>query len=132
MIAPASAARRLKLPAFGRELLAVREAGQVPVRGFANAHLIVALDSWDLGRNRWRLVIDARDDPLELDFLGVAGLDVLLAVNSGISDLARRDAAARAILRSRPASLIELDVRAPHAVRYIKTRAVGIERREFT
>jgi hypothetical protein len=132
LTAPARTAPRLKLPAFGRELLAVREAGQVPVRGFANAHLIVALDSWDLGRNRWRLVIDARDDPLELDFLGVAGLDVLLAVNSGISDFARRDAAARAILRSRPASLIELDVRAPHAVRYIKTHAVGIERRGLT
>jgi hypothetical protein len=128
---PERSASRLRLPGFGRELLEVRERGQVPVRGFANCHVIVALDSWDLARDRWRLVIAREDDPLGLDFLGIAGLDVLLAVNSGTTDLARRNDAARAILRSRPASLIELDVRAPHALRFIKTRKVGIELKEF-
>lgn len=131
MSAPARNAERLKLPAYGRELLDIREQGMVPVRGFCNAHLIVSLDSWDLARNRWRLVIAPDDNPLTLDFLGVAGLDVLLAVNSGVSDLTRRNDAARSILRSNPASLIELDARAPHTLRFIKSRKVGIELREF-
>jgi len=129
--APAQSAPRLKLPAFGRELLQVRERDMVPVRGFANAHVIVCLDTWSLARNRWRLVIDRQDDPLGLDFVGVAGLDVLLVVDSGLSDTTRRDAAARAILRGLPKSLIELDVRAPHRLRFIKSRAVGIELEQF-
>jgi hypothetical protein len=106
----------------------------VPVRGFCNAHVLVSLDTWRFGRHpaTWRLVVDPSDDPLQLDFVGVAGLDVLLAIDSKISSLARRDATARAILAYLPKSLIELDAQKPHSVRYIKTRAVGIELKEFS
>ena len=131
MSAPQAGSLRLRQPAYGAELYALRCRDMVPIRGFANCHVVIALDTWQIGRNNWRLVIPANDDPLDLDFVAAAGLDVLLAVNSGISDQARRDAAARAILRALPASLIELDIRAPHRLRFIKSRALGIELKAF-
>ena len=131
MSAPQPNSPRLRQPAYGSELYALRCRDMVPVRGFANCHVIVALDTWQIGRNNWRLVIPVNDDPLALDFAAVAGLDVLLVVNTSISDQARRDAAARAILRGLPASLIELDIRAPHRVRFIKSRQVGVELKVF-
>ena len=131
MSAPAHSTPQLRLPAFGRELYALRCRDMVPVRGFANAHVIVTLDTWQIGRNQWRLVIPATDDPLTLDFVAIAGLDVLLVVNASVSDQARRDATAHAILRGLPASLIELDVRAPYRVRFIKTRQLDLELKDF-
>jgi hypothetical protein len=121
----------LRLPAYGRELYKLRCEDMVPRRGFCNCHVIVLLDQWHIGSNQWRLVIAPNADPGELDFCVVAALDVLLVVNSGLCDQARRDAAAQAILRGLPASCIELDVRAPHRVRFIKTRKVGVELDHF-
>jgi len=123
--------QRKPLPAYGRELLELRRQGLVPERGFCNAHVIVCLDCWDIARNRCRLVVARDADPLSLDFMAVAGLDVLVAVNSTMSDQARRDATVRAILTGNPASLYELDARAPHQGRFIKSRALGIELQEF-
>lgn len=131
MTSPERRALRRKLPAYGRELLELRQRDLVPRRGFAGCHVLVVLDDWHIARNRWRLVIDPKDDLLGLDFVGVAGLEVLLVVDSAKTALERRNAALRAILEGAPASLVELDVRVPHALRFIKSRKLGIELAEF-
>lgn len=117
---------RPPLPAYGRELLYLRHQGLVPAGG-----LTIALDNWSLGRWGYRLVIAPDSDPAVLDFTGAAGLDVLLAVDSRLSDIERRNAAIRAILRVNPAILIELDVNRPCSTRFVKTRTRGVELVEF-
>lgn len=123
-LATSNCARRL--PAYGRALMKLRHQGLVPKNGVS-----VALDNWKLGPFGFRLVIPKDSDPLALDFTGVAGLDVILHVDSRISDVERRNAAARAILDCDPAVLIELDFNRPSDARFIKSRALGIELQEF-
>jgi hypothetical protein len=104
----------------------MRMRGEVPVSG-----LTVVL-GWNIARGQARLVVADDDDPGDLDFSSVAALEVLFAVDSSKHDIARRDAAVRSILRGDPAVLIEIDMGVrPHPLRFIKTKAAGIEQKEF-
>lgn len=131
MSAPERNAPQLRLPAFGRELLDLRENGMVPKPGWCGAHVLIVLDSWEIASRRWRLVIAPGDNPAELDFLGVAGLETIIIHDARVTERGRLDAAIRAVLRSNPSSLATFNIVAPHAVEIIKSRAVGIERWEF-
>jgi len=120
-----------RLPAFGRELLDIRVRGLVPARAWCNAHILIILDNWNIARNRWRLVVAPDVDPEGLDFSPCAGLDVILIYDSRHAEPVRLKAAVRGILQGLPASLATFDVYQPHAMRLIKSRAVGIELAEF-
>ncbi len=132
MSAPARTAPQSKLPAYGRDLLDLRERGMVPERGWCLAHVLIVLDSWNVAARRWRLVVSrADDDPAGLDFAGCAGLDCILIHDSRITAPDRLKAAIWAVLRGSPSSLATFDVLEPHKVRIIKSRAIGIELQEF-
>ena len=121
-----------KLPAYGRALVALRDQGLVPRRGFFLAHIIVVLDTWNLARgHKYRLVVDANDEPSALDFAAVAGLEVILAYDSNRSPRERVAAALEAILCGQPYELIAMDVRCSHAPKIIRAPKLGIERATF-
>jgi hypothetical protein len=122
---------RLRLPAFGRDLLDLREKGLVPRPGWCNANVLIVLDSWTIAAARWHLVVKPDDNPAELDFLGCAGLDCILIYDSRITDRPRLRAAARSVLRRKPSSLAAFDVVVPHRVELIKSHKVGVELAEF-
>lgn len=72
-------ARKPRLPAFGRELLALRRRGLVPERNLCVGHVVIVLDRWQWGRSySSRLVVAPDLEPRELDFSAVAGLDVTI------------------------------------------------------
>jgi len=122
---------RLRLPAFGRELLDIRYRHMVPVRGWCGAHVLIVLDSWKIAANRWHLVVVPQDDPANLDFQGCAGIDCIIIFDARVTEPSRLDATIRAVLRGLPSSLNTFNVVVPHMVRIIKSRAVGLELKEF-
>lgn len=83
----------MKLPAYGKQLLAQRLAGQHP------RDLYVVLD-WNLARAFTRLVIDMNADLKRLDLRLVAGLDCTLAYLS--PDAARAAIVADMLLACEP------------------------------
>jgi hypothetical protein len=87
-----------RFPAFGKQLMELRLAGQVPPNS-----VVVAFE-WDIGRIFPRIVIaDAVPfDDLELRYL--AGLDVMLTYRN--KDASRVHGLAQAILRVNPRSLL--------------------------
>jgi len=118
----------LRLPAFGRELVALRLRGLVPGRT-----VVVSLDSWRWGRAFcfYQLVISAELNPLETDFCMIAGLDTILAWSSRVTTIARRDAVIRSVARSMPLSLWVVDMVAPEESFFVASRSRGIERPEY-
>jgi hypothetical protein len=131
MTAPARTEQRLRLPAFARQLVEARERGLSPVRGWNGAQVLVVLDDWKIAEKRYRLVVPSEDDPEDFDFRVVAALDVILVYNSRRTDGERLKAAIRAILRGAPAALQVFDVFAPHLTWLVKSRLLGIERKEY-
>ncbi len=91
-----------RFPAYGKQLMAMRVAGQVPPNS-----VVVAFD-WDLYRAFPRVVIadDVPMDGLELRYL--AGLDVMLSYRDKDAD--RVLELAQAILRVNPRSLLAFHV----------------------
>jgi hypothetical protein len=126
MSAPAHNAQRLKLPAYGRELLDLRRRGLVPARGWCFAHVLIVVDVWALGTGRTRLVIDPADDPAALDFRTLAGLDCVVCYDSRRSERSRVNAALRAVLAGSPNEVIAFDVAHSHAPRVVRAPALGL------
>jgi hypothetical protein len=120
-----------KLPAYGRELLELRKRGLSPKRGFFFAHVIVVLDRWDLARGYQRLVIAPDDEPAALDFVAVAGLDVIIVWDSQRSAIDRLATTVEAVLSGQPRELCAFDIRHSHAPKVIRSPALGIERAKF-
>ena len=129
--AATTAQLRARLPAYGSELLALRLRVLVPARGWCNAHVLIVLDDWRIASQRWRLVVTRDSNPSALDFICVAGLDVVLVYDSRRTDGDRLHETARAILRGLPASLATFDACQPNQTCIIKSRAAGIELADF-
>jgi len=105
----------------------MREAGLVPSDGL----IVVSLDSWNYGKRYARCVVPADLDPTTLNFAFVAGLDVFLVYDRAQTVLERRDAVIRQLLRYRAATLRAVGMGDPCEWSIIKSRAVGIELKEF-
>jgi hypothetical protein len=94
-----TAHERAKLPAYARELIEKRRRGLAPV----SALFIAA--TWDLRKAAsWRIVVPETEDPAQLDFRVVAGLDCVLCGR----DKSRMDTIARAIIPFGPKRLMGL------------------------
>lgn len=115
-----------RLPAFGREILELRRKGLVPQGG-----VIVAIDTWNYGTHRARVVIAPDVDPGALDYSFLAALDVELVWLPKVTSAARRDVTIRAILRCNPKRLLMWAIGADPEVVWIKSVLVGIERAEY-
>ncbi|SEP38766.1 hypothetical protein [Nitrosovibrio sp. Nv6] len=87
-----------RLPPYGKQLMAIREAGKVPVR-----KVIVSFD-WNLGRAYPRIIIPADANPAELDFRFLAGLPVQIIYGS--QEAHRVDALVQEILLANPSLLV--------------------------
>lgn len=122
---------RKQLPAYGRELLELRQRGLVPRPGFMFAHVIICLDSWRWAKQHTRVVVPEDADPSALDFTMVAGLNVLLVYQTTRTLIARRDALITAMLKYLPAELVVFDMDAPHESFVVKSSARGLEREEY-
>lgn len=86
-----------RLPPYGKQLMAIREAGKVPVR-----KVIVSFD-WNLGRAYPRIIIPVDANPAELDFRFLAGLPVEIIYGS--QDAHQVDALVHEILQANPSLL---------------------------
>lgn len=118
----------LRLPAYAKELAAARKAGHVPARG----EVIVALDGWEWGKSQGsfaRCLIAPDRKIEEVDFRFLAGLDVLVAWSSRVTDGARLMAIARALLAIEPRRLLLLDMKpdARRSVQWVKSVSHGVE-----
>lgn len=121
-------AARPRLPAFGREILDLRRRGLVPA-----GRVVVALDTWDYGKNRARVVVAQDADPAALDFSFLAGLDVELVWLPLSTPRPRCDALIGAVLAHRPERLLMWIVggEQPTELVWIKSKLVGVERAEY-
>ena len=86
-----------RLPPFGKQLMAIREAGQVPSKT-----VMVCFD-WTLARAYPRIIIPALANPVEFDFRFLAGLFV--QINYGNQDAHRVDALVQQIMLVNPSLL---------------------------
>ena len=84
----------LRLPAYGRRLLALRRAGRVP----ESRQVVIAVADWSLANARREdVVVVPFGEPVgSLDFRFVAGLPVLMVVNE--HDLRIADAVAQRVV----------------------------------
>jgi hypothetical protein len=71
---PAVATRQRRLPAFGKDLLELRQKGLV----LDPPEVFVSLDSWKWALSRARVVVSKDADPVELELCFVAGIAVWL------------------------------------------------------
>jgi hypothetical protein len=116
-----------RLPAFGRELLQIRQRGLAP-----DCPLIaVCLDGWTWGKAYARCVIPPDLDPLHADLRFVAGLDTVLILSPSVTTIERRDATIRQLLACLPASLRSLEIADPILWTWIKSRKHGLELMEY-
>lgn len=118
---------RFRLPAFGRELMELREQGLIPADGMC----IVSLDSWAYGKGRARVVVTPDVEPDSLDFSFTAAIDVTLVHVPTLTSIERRDACIRALLRCNPTRLLVCTISDVIKLTWIKSRSVGIELEEF-
>lgn len=116
-----------RVPAFARELAEARKNGMVPSRG----EVIVALDVWAWGKPQHsalaRCCVPPDVAPADLDLLFLAGLDVLVAWSSKVTDGERVMELARALLAIRPGRLLLLDMVQPTRLQWIKSTVNGVE-----
>lgn len=96
--------RPLRLPPYGRALLAMRLAGEVPREVFVASR-------WELGRAFQRIVIPDDLDPATLDLRALAGLDVTIVHPA--EDAERVAAIVAALENVRPRLLAVLNVDLP-------------------
>lgn len=115
-----------RLPAYGRELLALRRRGLVPERT-----VVVALDSWSWGKAYTRLIVPSDLEPEGADFSTIAGIDCFVAWSSKISKIARRDALIRALVRCAPSFLWVVDMACPCEAFIVVSRSRGLELPEY-
>ena len=80
-----------KLPAYGKQLMTIRQAGKAPAR-----MVIVAFD-WDLGKAYPRIIIPDNLTPAEIEFRFLAGLPVQITYRA--KDAHRVDAVAQEIAK---------------------------------
>lgn len=118
---------RLRLPAFGRELLELRRKGLVP----NPRECIVCIDNWKWATNKTRVVVAPDADPALLDFSMLADLDVTVPHSLKVTPPARRDALLRALVRANPRRIYALDMDLPAASFFVKSVAAGVERQEY-
>ena len=131
--------RAKRLPAYGKRLLGIRQCGIVP----PGPYVVVCLDSWDWGKKFDRCVVTPDLDPAQTDFKFVAGLDVVLIFDRHITSPDRVDATIRELLQCLPISLRTLSASSTvtrdaagvfedvHELRWIKSRAAGIELEQY-
>lgn len=86
-----------RLPPYGKQLMAIRQAGKAPVR-----MVIVAFD-WDLARAYPRIIIPNDLTPAEIEFRFLAGLPVQITYRG--KDAHRVDAVAQEIVKVNPCFL---------------------------
>jgi hypothetical protein len=91
---------RKRLPAFGRELRALRDAGRVPRGGM----VVITLSFRTPHHWYFRLVVGDDTDPHEIDFSDLAGVNCVVVVTPA-DDPARVSAVIEQIKRCRPRSL---------------------------
>lgn len=86
-----------RLPPYGKQFMALRQAGKVPSK-----RVMVSFD-WDLARAYPRIIIPADENPSELEFKFLAGLSVQIIY--GCKDAHRVDALVQEIMRVNPCFL---------------------------
>src|SRR5690242_11548733 len=65
-----------RMPPYGKQLMAIREAGKVPIR------IVVVCFDWNQARTYPRVIIPADATPENLDFRFLAGLPVQIIYRS--------------------------------------------------
>ena len=115
-----------KLPPYGKPLLEIRRAGQVP----AYYMTVIALDDWNIACLFPRVIVTEDADPALLDFSMLAGLDVTIAWMPTRTTIERRNAVIREVMKIDPASLRAFDLDNVNVL-WVKSRAHGIECKEF-
>ncbi|MGA8149258.1 MAG: hypothetical protein WB870_17020 [Gallionellaceae bacterium] len=93
-----------RYPAFGKQMMQLREAGQVPPNS-----VCVCFD-WDLAQQFPRIVIADPVAPDDLELRYLAGLDVWIAYRD--KDAAKVSELAQAILQTNPHSLLAFNIEA--------------------
>jgi hypothetical protein len=86
-----------QLPPYGKQLMAIREAGRVP------SHLVMVCFDWKPAKAYPRIVIPADANPAELEFSFLAGIPVQIVYGS--KDAHRVDALVQEILLVNPSLL---------------------------
>lgn len=86
-----------RLPPYGKQLMAIRQAGKAPAR-----IVIVAFD-WDLAHAYPRIIIPDDLTPAEIEFRFLAGLSVQITYRS--KDAPRVDAVAQEVAKVNPCFL---------------------------
>ena len=86
-----------RLPPYGKQLMAIREAGKVPAKT-----VVVSFD-WDLARAYPRIIIPADVTPAEIEFRFLAGLPVQITYRN--KDAHRVDEVAQEIAKVNPCFL---------------------------
>jgi hypothetical protein len=122
-----------RIPAYGKDLLDLRRRGFVPKQHPLFGHVVIALDDWHIGKaiDVYRLVIPSNADPAAMSFSMIAGLEVVLvyATRSLISK--RTDAALRAVMRFKPATLRVVIANHPKHGFWVLSHRRGLERPEY-
>jgi hypothetical protein len=121
---PAQRTQR-KLPAYGRELLALRRRGLVPTQ-----YTVIVIDDWKLASAFPRVVVAEDADPRLLDFSMLADLDVTIVWRPTRTAIERRNAVVAEALAIAPASLRVFDLDNVDVL-WVKSRARGIECPEY-
>jgi hypothetical protein len=86
-----------RLPPYGKQLMALRQAGKAPVR------MMIVVFDWDLARVYPRIIIPNDLTPAEIEFRFLAGLPVQITYRS--KDAHRVDAVAQEIVKVNPCFL---------------------------
>ena len=118
---------RVKLPAYGKEILVLRKCGMVPARAVR-----VIVDAWEWGKAFPRIVVPYDMEPEAVDFSILAGLDVICAWSPLKTAFKRVDAIMRAILRSGPAFLYVMNMDKPDASFMVLASSGKLELPEYS
>lgn len=115
-----------KLPPYGKSILEIRLADQVP----ACYMTVIALDDWHIAGLFPRVIVTEDADPALLDFSMLAGLDVTIAWMPTRTTIDRRNAVIKEVMKIDPASLRAFDLDNVNVL-WVKSHAHGIECKEF-
>lgn len=114
-------------PAYGRELLELRQRGLKP----NPEQCYVCIDNWEWAVGRTRVVVAPDADPSQTDFSMLAGLDVIAAFNPRATPAKRRDDVLRALVRAQARRIYAIDMNSSEGSFWVKSAAVGVERTEY-